>query len=368
MFKTVCRNSYGLQERDPVHVEAFHAAVRETRWTLGRWGWWSYGGSEEQILSDLISDEIEYMTLGKIYSKISGPWMVRNAARNQVLKIVDGLVMAAVTPAWAAMSKVVKEARPILEPKIKPLVEPVALAKKKVVDTITEKSLDIINPLLEKHVAPHLAKIVSIITSPVREAYDESYKIFDKHMKEFAETVDLKTLAPAFDKLNWVGRNWWEMRAARDKLDVMYDPLWLLHEIFTDIYPWSMIWKAHDEFSQKMDNAFYTFEVKLEKELAKNPGADKSIIEPLKAKIMKKYVHDAEIHTLEFYRYIIKCIVMPPFQATVIPACKMILEPIADTIPDPVKEFIDIMEMFDQVVDGIVDGAIDTVLQAGMAK
>jgi len=54
---------------------------------LGRWGYWSYGGNEEQILSDLIADQIEWVVMGRVYSKINqGPWQVRNAVRNQVLR------------------------------------------------------------------------------------------------------------------------------------------------------------------------------------------------------------------------------------------------------------------------------------------
>jgi len=100
VFKTVCRNSYGLKNKDWVHQHAFREAVRRTRWELGRWGWWSYGGSEEQILSDMISDQIEYAVMGRIYSKITGPWPIRNTVRNQVLKTLDTIIMAGVTPAW----------------------------------------------------------------------------------------------------------------------------------------------------------------------------------------------------------------------------------------------------------------------------
>jgi len=69
-------------------------------------------GSETQTLSDIISDEIEYQTIGKIFAKIQGPWMIRSKIRDQVLKVIDGFVSAAVTPAWAAMSKTVEALRP----------------------------------------------------------------------------------------------------------------------------------------------------------------------------------------------------------------------------------------------------------------
>jgi hypothetical protein len=88
-FKTCCRRAYGLKNQEFCHKKAFNEAIRKTRWELGRWGWWSYGGSEEQILSDLISDELDYSVMYKIYGKIQGPYMIRWKIRDQVLKALD---------------------------------------------------------------------------------------------------------------------------------------------------------------------------------------------------------------------------------------------------------------------------------------
>ena len=60
-FKTVCWRAPGMSNDDPVAQHAFHHAIRETRWSLGRWGWWGYGGSEEDILSDMVSEHINWL-------------------------------------------------------------------------------------------------------------------------------------------------------------------------------------------------------------------------------------------------------------------------------------------------------------------
>ena len=39
----------GFENEDPVANEAFKEAIRRTRWELGRWGYWSYGGTESQV-------------------------------------------------------------------------------------------------------------------------------------------------------------------------------------------------------------------------------------------------------------------------------------------------------------------------------
>lgn len=45
--------------------------------------------------------------------------------------------------------------------------------------------MSIINPLLEQHVTPHLAKIMEAIQKPMTDAYDESIKYWDESVGKF---------------------------------------------------------------------------------------------------------------------------------------------------------------------------------------
>jgi len=364
MFKTVCWRAYGFKNRERVHTRAYHKAVRKTRWSLGRWGWWTYGGSEDQILSDIVSDEIDWQIMGKFYGKLSGPYMIRNTMRNNALKLIDSVVSAGVAPAWKAMAATVEELRPKIEPKIKELVDPIASAKNEILGKIKDGCLSVITPILEEHVNPHLSKIIEVIKSPVVDAFNEAYSIFDKHVTEFHNTTDLKDMSAGFRKLDWVPRSYWEMHDSTRKLDIMYEPLWLLHAIFPDIYPWSLIWRTQDELRTREDYAMHTFQTKVKKYLEKDAAAGKDAITKAKDKTMTRFKHDGAIIITAMYTEIIRGIVMPPFSKLVIPACKMILDPLQDALPGPVKEFIDIGEEFEKLLNGIIDGCIATLLSA----
>lgn len=50
----------------------------------------------------------------------------------------------------------------------------------------------------------------------------------------------------------------------------MYEPLWALNIIFTDIYPWGLIYQGHQEIRGFIDNAVYTFEQAVKKEAEEN--------------------------------------------------------------------------------------------------
>jgi len=286
--------------------------------------------------------------------------MVRNSLRNAVLKTLDTLVGGGVSPAWKTMSFSVEEIRGKIEPQLKELVDPVGTAKRAVTDKITDAVMGVVTPLLDEHVKPHVKKIVDILTAPVRDAYEESFKIFEEAIGKFAETADMQKLS--FRELDWTAGSYWTMRNATSKLDVMYDPLWLLREIFSEIYPWSLIWNGQDAIRKRMDNAIYTFEERLKKKLEEKPDSGKEIIEEVKQSVIQDYKFDSEVHKTEFYTEIIKIIVMPPLGKVLGPASKAVLDPLDSVIPEPMKQFIDLQEEFDNLIDTLVDKMIDAIL------
>lgn len=356
-FQTCCRRAYGLRDKEWVHERAFRDAVRKTRWSLGRWGYWSYGGSEEQILSDLIVDELEYVVFGRILSGLSGPWIVRNKLRKVITKALDTIVMAAVVPAWKVMSETVATLRPKVEPTIKELADPLGKMEAELVAKIREAVMSTLEPLLKEHVAPHLQKPIDIIRGPLREAFEESQKIFAEHVSgQEQHLTDDAGKQKAFRHLDWLPYGW-EMWRATDKFDATYEVLWDLRTIFPDIYPWSLIWRARDEVRQTTDNAVYTYEKRLEE-----AGVNAENSTKLRAELMEDYEHDSALSTRNLCEEILKMIIMPVINTVVRTPCKALLEPLAGAIPDNMKDFLDIQKLFDDVLDDVIHHSIVAVL------
>jgi len=363
-FKTCCRRAWGLKNQEFVHKTAFDNAVRKTRWALGRWGWWSWGGSEEQILSDIISDEIDWKVMYKIYGKIQGPWMIRNKIRSEILKVLDTMVSAAVTPAWAAMEKAVEEIRPKIEPTIKEMVGPIFKAEADLMEKMKAGAMSIIDPILKEKVTPHLSQIVDVVKSPFKDAYEVAYTLFEEQINKFEIKGGVNETKKEFHHLDWYARSWY-MWPALSKIEVLYEPLWALHTIFEDIWPWGLIWTGYDELRTKMDNAFYTFEQRLIQSMeAEQPADPKALVQKIKEGVLADFKSDASKSTLNWYASVLKTIVSPPFQKVVIPACETIISPIEDLVPEPLKQFIDPNQMFEDLLDGIIDGCIETILSA----
>jgi hypothetical protein len=194
------------------------------------------------------------------------------------------------------------------------------------------------------------------------EAYDVSYQLFETKIDALEFTGSKEDAKKAFHSsgLDWYCRSW-DIYKATEKTNVMYEPLWALNVIFPDIYPWSLIWTAHDDVRQILDNAIYTFEESIYKHLeedekaAADPESSKALIAKVKAKVLEDYKIDGRCATVMYYGTIMKKIVMPPFNKLVIPACKELLVPIAELIPEPLRQFIDIFQV-SCVCEKFVDG------------
>jgi hypothetical protein len=367
-FSSCCRYSYGLNNQEVVHKRAFDHAVRETRWDLGRWGWYSWGGSEEVILADLIADQIDYAVMHKIYGKITGPWVVRSKVRDTVLKTLNTTVSAACNPAWAACEEAIKVLRGKIDPVIHDNIGEVVKQEDDIALKIKEGALGIINPILAEHVTPHLAKIAEIAKSPVVEAFDKAIEIFIEETSKLDIKGSTKEeVQRSLYPLSWY--TWgWTIWPALEKFDPMYEPLQAMSNVFPDLYAWSLIWDARDKLRQRADSAVYTFEFRLMATIDANPtllndgAALKAAAEKVREGIIEDFKYDATIASRQFWLRIMRAIVMPPFKKLVIPACKTLIDPIADIIPDLMKQIINPHKTFERLLNEIINSAIMTVI------
>jgi len=217
--------------------------------------------------------------------------------------------------------------------------------------------MSIIEPIIAEHVTPHMQKTIAIIRDPLRQSFEESYRLFEEHVtKEEPKLADEAGKDKAFRQLNWIPWSY-EMWRATDKFDSTYEALWDLRIIFSDIYPWSLIWKARDEIRSTMDNAIYTYEKRLEEQGVSVENSGK-----VRPSVMEDFVHDGRLTTRNLCEHIVKLIIMPPFNALVRPACKAVLEPIANLVPEPMKDFIDVNKLFDEVLDDVIHHSIVAAL------
>ncbi|KYQ90725.1 pleckstrin (PH) domain-containing protein [Tieghemostelium lacteum] len=343
-FKKACRNAYGFKNRDPIHVEAFGVAVRNTRWALGRWGWWSWGGSEIQVLTDVITDELEYDLIGRVLGKLpSAPYAIRDFLRRNVMKSIDGIVSSSVSPAWMGMDKTVTSVRPIAEPKIKDSVDPIFKVENEINQKMREGLMSVVEPVIKEHVVPHAHKIIKMVRKPIQSGFHKSHEIWE----ESAKTYDGNGSTPSsFHFLDYL--IWGQMAPARKKIVELQKDLDTLSVVFPDISGFWITYDIKEKITNVAHDASYTFE-----HLSCTDEAHD--VTKAREETLQRHSYDIEIHYIEQIQYTVRAVVKEPLLKIVNPLCSGVISSLGSIVPDPLKDFVNINEMFDKFIDDMIN-------------
>lgn len=312
------------------------------------------------MLAEMIADELDYDIMGRAYSKLTGPYFVRNMLRTKMVKALDAAVLGIVKPAWAGMAKAVEALKPKIEPKIREVVEPIFKAEAGLVEQLKDKVSSVISPIQEEHVNPHLVKIVDIVRKPMAESFEIAIGLFDDKISKF-ELGEGSVSEKSFSDLNWFPRSYWQMRPATNKTEEMLEGLQELQVLFKDLWPWSLVYHAQTALRQVTDNAVYTWSQEVLKHSESGP-VDRHHMDKYKNETIEKFRADADTATKEFSSKVMRLILLPPFEALLQPAAKHIVEPLANLVPEPLQEFIDINQDFEDLYTCILDDAIANVV------
>jgi len=358
MFQECCWENKGLKNQEWVHVQAFNKSVWETRWQLDRWGWWSYGGNEEQILSDLIADQVEWAVMGPIWCKLSGPYIIRNQISKKIQSAIDTAVGAAVKPAWTAMAKAAEELKPVIEPVLKDVGTALGETENKIKQAIKDAILPIVNPPMDEHVKPHVEKILGLLKDPMETAFAGSIEVWEKMSSDYEKEV--KKDKEGFKSYTYpVNKPLYYTWTAKDQLQECYDPLWLLNIIFPQIWPWSVIYEGKRHIDKGIDSACWSYYNRMnEKFEGDETAVDKHHTE-IRGEISTQLKEDAKIWKMLWYNKALKLIIMPALMKIINPLTSAALTPIESMIPDPMKQLLNIKSLFDEIINELVDGIIN---------
>lgn len=327
-------------------------------WAL-YWGWSSRfyaDGTEPEMLSDLMMRQVRWKVLWRIFQALKGPASVQNIARDQITTTVKASLDAAAAACWKATcearEKIQPEMRKTIEEKGGPIFE--AMAKFKA--DLKQKVLSAMEPLIEKG-KPILQKVADLAYNPIAEAHIESFKTYKYAVDRLAS--DYKGDYSKTPELYW-GSYWWLSRARNPLYDLQNNSAWKAvvrpptsgtddsgdknsdenAETVNNI-----VWAISDPLTDQMKRALYT----LSKD--KNPGL-----------VAKKLFVDSKQMLGEQLRTVMIGILLPnimvPLRATIMP----VLQEIDGLLPDTMKQFISIEELFEEIVSETVEAIVDRLL------
>jgi hypothetical protein len=330
---------------DKIHLQVFHSALWRTRWQCGIWGWWYGGGGEEQYLTDCINDAIVDAVMPSVDSKLTMPWVVRSKIRNTFTKNVNTAVIGAVKPAWAGAYEGVKKVRDALKDTIAGAVAPIGEAQRALQDKIMEMADKPSKEAIGDKVAPHLDPLLQIIFAPVNEAFKLVLQAFDTALENGKSHYK-----PREDRCylvrnhSWNGHFW----DADRKMWDLFDPLWDMRKVFSDVSPWGITGKARRRLRKIMKNALFTFETRLEEQ----GGAEHW--DRVAAETRETMKRDCRSAIARVLGKILFGVVEEFWLTFVIKPLRALMEPLSEMIPDPVKQFLDPEDLLERTLNNIL--------------
>lgn len=305
-----------------------------------------------------------------VYDKIPGGRLERKI-REQVQKILDGTVGAAVGAAWKACVSTIDGSKGTLEDNARKALGEIFDKEAEMKNKVKDKILSIISPPLEELTKPIMTPICNCLMGPLVAAYKELAIAYHGRMTKIIEggvkVSDLKAftrdirywwgvMRPALRQIYKAFRDGWEddePETAGVSFSITVNIGDIL-DMLQGVSPWQIENQFEDTLRKMMGKAIYTFTHEVAQ---KEEGKDVNHTEVLNA-TMAKLVHDAKMQVRQDITEIFLLVLQPPFKRKVDPLIKDILEPLSSAIPEPLKAFLDIEKMAIDIMDNVLSELI----------
>ncbi|KAJ7370918.1 hypothetical protein OS493_028992 [Desmophyllum pertusum] len=369
-LKVCCRKAEGLKSEDPVGRAAFKVALWKTYWR------YRVEGTEEQVLSDILVDRINYRVMSDVYADIPGGWTMKQKIREQVVKTLDSLVMAMVIPSWKGMQESSQQLKAVLEPTIKDKKDELAAVQRKVMWDLSELLKSTMEKVLQD-MEEMLKEIADLLKPKVlwKQGLAELRKIFIKKVDEVIEkaknTNEIEASLQAF---------FLTLDKAPRSLSVLYDALVCIRvastvrekfderinklngHLVTDI--------GSDKLTELLDSAVFTFEERFNEGISgtdakANGETAADVMKVVKEEVLLKYDEDQKIVLEQYLMESMLCMLVPHTHSLTDQVCKPMIKPVEQSIPDPLRQAISLSDKYDTYVETSIRETIKKVCGIG---
>lgn len=369
-FKICCRKAKGMKSEDPVGCAAFKTAIWKTYWRS------RVEGTEEQVLSDILVDRINYRVMSSVYYEIKGSWAMRQKIREQVVKTLDSLVMAMVIPSWKGMQESSQQMKAVLEPTIKDKKDELAAVQRKVMWDLSE----LLKSTMEKvmtDMEDMMKEIVELMKPKMEQGIAELRKIFiktvDKVIEEAKNTNEIESSLKSFFKtLDYAPRSSSILYDAK-KCVASHSDLRKFDERINKLNGYVVKDIGNDALAQFLDSAMFTFEERFKEGIADtdaktNGQTAADVMKVVKEEVLLKYDEDQKVVLDEYLMDAMMCMLVPHTHSLTDEVCKPMIKPVEQSIPDPLRQAISLSDKYDTYVETSIRDTIKKVCGIGRAS
>eukprot|EP00047_Mylnosiga_fluctuans_P001574 m.220976 g.220976 ORF g.220976 m.220976 type:complete len:564 (-) comp10487_c0_seq1:63-1754(-) len=369
-LRLCAKKASAFSNPDPISNAAFTQAFAATAWARG-FSPARYNGSESEQLSDLIVDQLERDVLDEVFGALKEKISVaklRVMAIDKLETVVGGTVNAAVSAAWSAASAATDKARPPVESKLKANVDKIVAAQDKISEKAREKVSGHADPVIARVAAPLAEKAIPAILPPIVSALKEVISLFkkdgDSAVKELSggqnEAQVWRNLARAASSVSTF-KGVIDGLKQFDALIHLGDKLPLPEGVKCGVEEVADLADSSLSIIMKLlDNAFYT----LQKLFTDKQGEDKAgAAAAAFTETVARLEHDCAVHTAAILCTLLGSFCLGKVKADVVEPGKEAIAPVAEEIPDFLKDVVDLDDVLEKTVEEIYEDAVSAIVK-----
>lgn len=326
-FGDVCWYSSDPMHPDPLRKAAFGDMFLKLEKTRGYYYSRFYcSGSESEMLAYHIFRRVEVDVLRDVYGKIPVSGMLYNKMKSMIQATVGKTIGASVDAAWKVMDEGVTATAPKVTEQVQqlcgPLVETVAKIKASVGATLDEK----LTPITTAIVAPIKEKILPLLFTPITAFFKAMIGYFSKEQD------------------SWF--SWSDIGGSIDFSAIIDCAVSLLPIPELRNFGYVVFSACQDLYT----NASKSWRLKDDKNIAVTMG---------------KLIYDAVIKFKECITWFLSNLIMKPFIEKIGEVIDAVASPLADMIPEAVKEFLDPVDIIKGLCEAAIGNQIDVMVEEG---
>lgn len=366
-----CKRSQIPLNPNPVLAAAFEDAHKSTMQSMGYMEAWRVTGTESEMLGDLFARSIDQKIVQPAFDQAGViPPNIKRMASSAISGQVAKLVRAAVEPGWRALMKKIDESQTTISDKVRPLLQPVAQARQKVVDTLKANVARISAPAIDKAGNVVINVVMEKAASPILEAYAAMFSALNQVVMGNLGKISNKSSVDEF-----VHNETREFRGSHGHLKPVYMKIDEITKTLKEsqegveglkYFPVSKTFNAViDSLHNLVNQALYTMQH--DESLA---NADPEKFKAAWVSTRAKLLHDSRLDVMDLITKTLQETAMGPIQEHVLQSSELqgILGPIDDLIPEAVRDYISVSGTVNDILTGIVEDAVARMVNASSAK
>lgn len=197
-FEECCRKVDGRSTDDEVTCGAYDAAFGKCQEDMGLADH-TYKGSEADMLTDLLYDDVDRKHLGAVREKLPGQGKMKVMAEGKMSSAVRAICNGLAVASWKTMVTASDASRPKVEEGLGAAIGPVRTAKGDVVGKTTEATSSVTAPVQEKVLVPVAAAIAKPVLLVAQAMFRRAIPVFQAQADAVGEQAAEKGDVQAAD-------------------------------------------------------------------------------------------------------------------------------------------------------------------------